>query len=152
MSPTGERLVQRANDEQALRDAGDPEARLNGAMKLGQFYLDQDRLDDAQTFFASLETDKAPVVSALGSLGRGVVKALQDDKDESNTLFLKACQKPDDLKQVLAVPQWRVWIGRARWCNKQNGLAERDVPAPLRANFPVTTEKLPKKPTQPKEK
>jgi serine/threonine-protein kinase len=107
-------------------------------MDLGMYYLEQDRLDDARALFLRLEQHRVPAFQVLGHLGIGIVGAMQNEPQESNTFFKKA-----DLKmrakqprwfenKIRADPQWRYWITRAIHQDLQNGLERREVPAAFR--------------------
>ncbi|MCI0637506.1 MAG: protein kinase [Gemmataceae bacterium] len=63
---------------------------LNFATKLGLLYLNQRRLDEADSLFKDLAADKhsAPM-RQLGKLGRAMALAFRDQPDESNKLFEK---------------------------------------------------------------
>jgi hypothetical protein len=84
--------------EKALRDAidlylnpgGGPSTPAKGlplCLDLAVFYLEQNRLDDAEKFFARLEGIKDKPYPTLGKLGRGIVLALRSQPAESNKLF-----------------------------------------------------------------
>src|SRR5262249_40127668 len=88
---------QRRN-EQFLREAvekyanpgGDRVSRdlgLRHSLELGVLYLKEDRLEEADQFFAGLI--KVPVYRILGRLGHAIVLARQDHAIESNKLFLE---------------------------------------------------------------
>jgi serine/threonine-protein kinase len=126
---------------------------LKAHMALALFYLDEDRIEEAENLFDTLRNGQKSSQVLLGKLGTSFVRALRNQHVDSNNLLHEALADADKrkhLEPVLADPKWRVWIGKARWFNHKNGLSEDGVSKYLTTNFPVTKEKppLPKKPTQ----
>jgi serine/threonine-protein kinase len=112
---------------------------LEHGMDLGLYYLEQDRLEDAQTLFVRLERHPAPSYQLLGHLGQGIVLALQNEPQESNKHFakthfeLRGKQPIRWLENLLRLdPKWRYWISKAIHYNVQNGLDRNDIPAAFR--------------------
>jgi predicted Ser/Thr protein kinase len=126
---------------------GDPvevQTGLGLCIKLGVFYLEHDRLDDALALFArleKLEKNRLPAYRTLGHLGRGIVLALQSRSQESNELFreiyIRGRDKPgkqrfDNLQGWMwRDEKWRYWMRKALFYNRQNGVKAEDVPTPL---------------------
>jgi serine/threonine-protein kinase len=124
-------------------------------LDLGLFYLEEDRLDDAERLFKRLQGRRdLPSYRLLGQLGEGIVLALRNEPKESNKLFREAVhsvfpgprkgkdRRPTPLGAALRGlfdnPQWRYWMTKARWYNARNHLAESDVPHWLKNNAPLT--------------
>jgi serine/threonine-protein kinase len=122
---------------------------LGVCMDLALFYLDENRLDDAEALFRRLEQVKEQrSYVLLGLLGKAIVLALRNRAADSNGMFRglfppagKKADKVDrswqPLLPVLQSANWRYWIARARWHNFQNGVPEKDVPFFLHHSFPV---------------
>ena len=160
--------------EQALRLLVDQTLNVRGAanpdkggfgncMELGLFYLDEDRLDEAEKHFDRLATFKEPSFLALGRTGKAIVLAARNKASESNTLLDKVFNPlgnapgrggkkgalppgvlPRTLQAELAPimplvnsPRGRDWLGRARWNNRKNGVKEEVVPRFLVRKFPL---------------
>jgi serine/threonine-protein kinase len=155
--------------EQTLREAAEqylsPQAGktsdlaggLGVCMDLGLFYLDENRLDDADALFRRLEPIQDPrSYKVLGLLGEAIVQALRNQAESSNGTFRglfggpgKKVDRPwQPLQPVLQSANWRYWIARARWHNYQNGVPEKDVPHFLRDRFPVKSSAPPRKPPE----
>jgi serine/threonine-protein kinase len=123
-------------------------------MDLGLEYLEANRLDDAEKLFKRLDgIVQVRPYHFLGHLGRGIVEALRNHPEESNTLFaqvfdnqafqnlhLKGLENPKQQQNpdvfMWAHPEWRYWMGKAVDCNRKNGLPEKDVPALLQKLYP----------------
>ncbi len=135
----------RQQREQALRQAaeqyinptdGYQNARtgLGICLDLGLFYLDNDRLEDAEQFFTRLEGIKqVKAYHNLGRLGRGIVLALRSDPKESNRLFREF------FKDVRFVPDPKVPKGPNKvpadleaelFHKRPDARLERNVPGP----------------------
>jgi serine/threonine-protein kinase len=149
ISPNEENVSLLGKREQALHKgveyATDANASLKAYMALALFYLDEDRINDAAKLFDRLRFKKEPAHALLGKLGNALVRARQSRHDDSNKLFHEVFSNPEPpkhLSPVLADPNWRVWIGRARWYNYENGVDENRVPQYLTANFSATTGKV----------
>jgi serine/threonine-protein kinase len=140
--------------EQALRQAAeqylDPAtASKNIATGYGLcadllvFYLENDRLDDAEKWSFRLESFKVPQYHHLGLVGRALVLALRNQVKDSNEMFSQLARElngprvQSPLKR-LDEPRHaalRYWITRALYYNGKNGLPESEVPSffkPLR--------------------
>jgi serine/threonine protein kinase len=136
--PEGTLVTERQKNEQFLREAvekyanpgNDPARRdlgLRVSLELGLFYLKDDRLEEANQFFASL-TDHPTKVRAyrtLGRLGHAIVLARQDKAAESNQLFLELLPsrgKPgaEQIRFFLNQPQLRYEMAHALEYNKAN--------------------------------
>ncbi len=76
---------------------------LDARIELGLFYLDQQRLDDAERFFQGLLANSAdvPAYQTLGEIGRGIVLARRDRPKESYAAFRKARTHPQYLTIML---------------------------------------------------
>jgi eukaryotic-like serine/threonine-protein kinase len=129
--------------EQALRDMAElylgarddkDTAGFGSCLALGVFYLEEDRLDDAEKLFARLDGRKDVRADRfLGGLGRGVVAALRNRPRESYQLlraalaeWVKAPRKPDPLvRQVVESQSFRYWVAKACWYNQKNGVREQ---------------------------
>ncbi|HEY7426579.1 MAG TPA: protein kinase [Gemmataceae bacterium] len=116
---------------------------LEHGMDLGLYYLEQDRLDDAQALFVRFERHPEPAYQLLGHLVQGVVLALENEPQESNKHFLKThfeLRGKQPIRQLLRWlenrlrqdPKWRYWISKAIHYNLQNGLNRNDIPAAFR--------------------
>jgi eukaryotic-like serine/threonine-protein kinase len=136
------------DEEKALRLVVEPylhshlagievQAGLNLCMKLGAFYLEHDRLDDAREFFARLEKHTRPVYQQLGHVGRAIVLALRNKAKESNELLRRVVpRRPQQAGRPIwdwmwQEEQWRYWVRKALHYNHQNGIKDKDVPEPL---------------------
>jgi serine/threonine-protein kinase len=139
--------------EQALRETVeqylDPAATskdvatgLGLCAKLAAFYLEHNRLEDAEKLFARLEGSKAAQYRWLGELGQALVLALRSRPAESNEMFKQAAREltgppPSQFKQLdePRLEPLRIWIAQALYYNARNGLPEAEVPSafkPLR--------------------
>jgi serine/threonine-protein kinase len=123
-----------------------PMKGLPMCLDLGVFYLEHDRLDDADRFFTRLESIKAPYPT-LGKLGRGIVLALRSQPAESNKLFQEVF-RDTPLKDSPRLPNagspavsqspefavwrqnalFRFWFAQALYFNEKNGQPLKDVP------------------------
>jgi tRNA A-37 threonylcarbamoyl transferase component Bud32 len=157
--PDRDALLSAKKREQALRDLAEPYLNKEKAsdtptagfvflMELGLFYLQQDRLDDAQELFKKLD-DMRQVESyhILGHVGRGIVLALRDQATESNRLFKDAFtpqrfpvpdgsakgvpKRGEPQLQIVQNAQMKYWLAEAIHYNERNGVARRDMPQPL---------------------
>src|SRR5262249_50552381 len=132
----------------------------NVCLDLGVFYLDENRLDDAEKLFRRLDKfERPPSYHVLGHFGLAIVQALRDQPQESNRLFVESFKKlaelraakppkgrplgagkppPDPaLQQLQPNPSGRYWLSKARWFNRKNG---EDVPPPYRGRIPLPPE------------
>jgi hypothetical protein len=145
--------------EQYLHPTGDfpnGTAGLLVCLDLGLFYLDHDRLDDAEALFVRLEGLKqAKYYRILGQLGRAIVLALRSQAAASANLFRQVFTSPalkfpepasaagkkprerlDPEMQMFFHPRLRFWLAEALTYNSKNGFAERDwLPAGLRGGL-----------------
>jgi serine/threonine protein kinase len=140
--------------ERALRDAIDvfltknPQVGLGLCLELAVLYFEQDRLDDAEKFFARLEgvgiRDVRPYPT-LVRFGRAIVLALRSQQVESNKLFVEiARESPFTSKDFPIKPgpaasgkpevaiwgtaPFKFWIAQALYYNEKNGLPRKEVP------------------------
>jgi serine/threonine-protein kinase len=131
-------------------DPGGDRARrdllLRNCVELGVFYLQKNRLDDADKFFnGDLAYRRLRACKVLGRLGHAIVLGLQNRAVESNNLFLEVLrEKTKDgadpvLQFFLDQPHLRYQISRALDYNKAN--------ATPRKPFPPELEKLREPPT-----
>jgi eukaryotic-like serine/threonine-protein kinase len=159
--------------EKALREAielylnpasgiKDPQGCLLLSINLSVFYFEQDRLDDAEKFFARLEGTQERRCTTLGRFGRAMVLALRSQPAESNKVFQEVFStKPfNELPARPGVgspgrpranepefviwykPEFRFWIAQALYYNEKNGLAKKEWPERLR-DFRDTLPKTP---------
>jgi serine/threonine-protein kinase len=122
-------------------DAVETQTGLGLCVKLGVFYLEHDRLDDALALFKRLEGHKMPAFRMLGYIGHGIVLALRSQSQESNevlrNLYVLGHDRP--LKQRFEGLQawmwrdekWRYWMRKALHYNLQNGVKMEDIPPAL---------------------
>jgi serine/threonine-protein kinase len=102
---------------------------------LAAFYLENDRLDDAEKLFLRLESLNPAQYHVLGQLGRAIVLALRSEPKESNQLLHQVCafwarqpgKKLDDVA-LLKNPTLRYWTAQALHYNSKNGLPDKEVP------------------------
>jgi serine/threonine-protein kinase len=149
--------------EQTLRDRAEdwlnpekfvknPAAGFGNCLDLALFYLENDRLDDAEKLFVRLDgfRQQSPAYHALGHLGRAITLALRNRAPESNKLFTEVTKwqhisrvleawlddrrmsapKQDPIQMWLD-PALRYWVVRALLYNEKNGVPDRDVPEAL---------------------
>jgi hypothetical protein len=105
---------------------------------LGLYYLENDRLADAESFFDSLADSSAPSFRTLGLLGKAIVLSRRDRANESNQVFLevvrsraRAGQPGDRLRVFFDKPQFPYEIARALTRNKANASPAHPFPAEL---------------------
>jgi serine/threonine-protein kinase len=107
---------------------------------LGLFYLQNDRLDDADKFFVELTNNphKVEAYKTLGQLGHAIVLALKNRARQSNELFLvllgtqaRDGKPPVRLPFLLSHPQLRYEISRALDYNKANATPAQPFPKRL---------------------
>jgi serine/threonine-protein kinase len=88
--PSEQERVMREAAEKYLAGPGKQPADVQVGLRLSQdlavFYLEEDRLDDADQLFRRLDKMPRPY-HVLGHVGRGIVLALRDKPQESNKLF-----------------------------------------------------------------
>jgi hypothetical protein len=145
-------MVSPAKREQALRDAAEQylgqtnktpnvQTGVGLCLDVALFYLEQDRLDDAESWFRRLELRaRAPQYHALGHLGRAIVLALRSKPQESNKLLcdiflpapkMEASGKYHGARPALQSLPFRSWLARAVDYNRRNGIPDREIPDPL---------------------
>ena len=152
-----ERILPSQKREQALRERAEeylnpdkaalnPAAGFGNCLDLGLFYLENDRLDDAEKLFVRMDAfpPGLPGYHALGHLGRAITLALRNKPEESNELFRKIAGWPQfrkvleawqDEKRVIARkneplrmwmdPSLRYWVVQALRHNERNGLPDK---------------------------
>jgi hypothetical protein len=76
---------------------------LKHSVDLGQFYLKERRLDDADRFFKELETPgkKSYAYHLLSQIGHAAVLAYKDQPQESNKIFVEIAK---DITQIETKP------------------------------------------------
>jgi len=141
------------SEETALRTVTEPylnsrptdpvevQTGLGLCVKLGVFYLEHDRLDDALTLFKRLEGHKMPAFRMIGHIGRGMVLALRSQSQESNEvfrdLFIHGTDRPPKQRfeglqaWMWRDDKWRFWMRKALHYNRQNGIKTEDIPPAL---------------------
>ncbi len=119
----------------------DVSTRLGVCLELGLFYLDQDRLDDAEKLFSQLKEIKhVRPYQNLGKVGLGIVLALRSQPKESNALFRDAFAsikvaldaKPTkgpvvEMQQLQQNGRLRYWLAEAFAYNKKNGVVDGNI-------------------------
>jgi serine/threonine-protein kinase len=140
-------------EEKALRTVAEPylksrpptaevQTGLGLCLKLGVFYLEHDRLDDALALFARLEKHPLPAYRMLGRVGHGIVLALQNRSAESNKefrdLYIQGRDRPpgkqrfENLQRWMwSEEKWHYWMKKALHYNLQNGVKRDDIPPAL---------------------
>jgi serine/threonine-protein kinase len=110
---------ERLLSHQLERPAPSPAAALRAHIDLGLFYLDHQRLGDADAYFQKLAADRqaAPTIQDLGQLGHGLVLAQEGKARESNEALLavrnRARSDPARTAALFDNPRLRVAIARA---------------------------------------
>jgi serine/threonine-protein kinase len=152
-SEEGRTALSEPSEETALRtvtepylnsrptDAVETQTGMGLCVKLGVFYLERDRLDDALNLFKRLEGHKMPAFRMIGHVGRGIVLALRSQSQESNEVFRNLFVHGNDTpaKQRFAGLQvwmwrdekWRYWMRKALHYNRQNGIKTEEIPSAL---------------------
>jgi hypothetical protein len=148
--------------EKALREAidlylnpasgiKDPQACLLLCTNLAVYYFEQDRLDDAEKFFARLDGTQERRFTTLARFGRAIVLALRSQPAESNKTFQEVFStkpfselprpgvvspgRPRPNEPEFAIwykPEFRFWIAQALYYNEKNGLPKKEWPDRLR--------------------
>jgi eukaryotic-like serine/threonine-protein kinase len=152
--------------EQPLRAAAEPyltsvqtaknnqSKGLSACMELGVFYLEQNKLEDANKLFRDLEDMRSlDSFRFLGRLGHAIVLALRNQSKESNALFKEVFSRDQHgfenffrkgrdkgREQPATVPHSEIlydskihdWLLKAVNANEIGGVARNDVPLPLR--------------------
>jgi serine/threonine protein kinase len=133
-----------------------PTAGVEASMELAGFYLENNKLDDADKLFTRVENVRqVEQYHFVGRLGHAIVLALSNHQRESNDLFEKIFTPPrGDYKkglggksgrdkggepresheqhpQLLQNPQLKYWLAEAIHYNEKNGIQRRDMPAGL---------------------
>jgi serine/threonine protein kinase len=159
--PAGEQIDAEASpldDEPALRRAAeiylasgpgkDVSVGMSLCLKLANLYLEEHRLEEADKLFTRLDgIDKVQAYHLFGRLGRGIVLALNNQKEESNKLFRDVAyglphkevvlpksgvRRPDgELVKVCQNPVFLYWLAQAVHYNHVNGLPDDQLPRPL---------------------
>jgi serine/threonine-protein kinase len=145
-------LVDKALDPaNGFKDVPD---NLRLCLKLGVFYLENDRYDKADELFARLEglQKQAHPYYVLGVVGRGVTLALLDRPKESAQHFRDAATlfpappRRGAESALLQDPHLRFWIAKALRHNRENGAADADVLPPFRQFLPQPPKDRPRPP------
>ena len=107
VDPFGQTGRKQSVDEKALKQLVDEYANAQGttqigtgveaAFKLGAFYVRENRLDDAEKLFESLNRG-VPAYRLLGQIGEAIVLAYRDEHAKSNKLFLVLADEFKDLE------------------------------------------------------
>jgi serine/threonine-protein kinase len=154
-SPQKREKVLREAIKEYLNPAGSQKDQRVGVglcIDLALFYFEQDRLDDADKFFARLEPLHTRPYSTLGHIGQGIVLALRSRQAESNAVFVDVFGKkpfvapdmglpPLRPNAILPVPktpqpefwiwnnlQFRFWLAQAIYYNEKNGVSKKEMP------------------------
>jgi serine/threonine-protein kinase len=151
----GKAALPEKSEEEALRtvvepylnstpnDGMDAQVGQGLCMKLGVFYLEHDRLEDALELFSRLHRHRRQNSGyrMLGQVGHAIVLALQNHPHEFNKL-LQELGRPvpnqptrtrfDNLQWMWRDKTWCYWMRKALHYNLENGLKREDIPAPLR--------------------
>jgi serine/threonine-protein kinase len=149
----GKTIPLETGEEAALRTVTEPylnsrptdpveiQTGLGLCVKLGVFYLEHDRLDDALTFFKRLEGHKMPAFRMIGHVGHGIVLSLRSQSQESNEVFRNlyvlgldrpAKQRFEGMQTWMwRDDKWRYWMRKALHYNRQNGIKTEDIPTAL---------------------
>jgi serine/threonine-protein kinase len=133
----------------APRDVEDLVTGFKLCLKLGLYYLEAGRLDDAEQLFTRLDHPFHNVrpYHTLGRLGRGIVLALRNRARESNQMFREALTGPQHDRlpprrfkgaafPLWVNPQWCYQVTQALYYNACNGVKDEDVPPPFRKFLP----------------
>jgi len=144
--------------EQYLTTTGTNQNAVTGlgvCLDLVLFYLENDRLDEAEVFFKRLEAVKNKWYVTLGRLGQAIVLALKSKPHPSSELFHEVFKKrltfPEPAKnpaknpepkrvvrnepelQVFLNPRLLHWIKEAVYYNEKNGVTDKEwLPARVR--------------------
>jgi hypothetical protein len=117
----------------------DVQTGAGNCRNLAVYYLEQHRLDDAESLFRRLNAVGIRPYHVLGHLGLGVVAALRNKPHESNKFFrdIFFAGKADLVVKRLDGlilghnPQWSYWLARAVDYNRKNHLDDKEIPPPL---------------------
>ncbi|HEV8062437.1 MAG TPA: serine/threonine-protein kinase [Gemmataceae bacterium] len=116
-------------------DPGMERARINrgvtNRIELGQLYLDQRRLEEADQFFGNLATSKVNQYRVLGRLGHGLVLAYQNHPKESNKVLGESLTELKRIPLLANNPVLKYEIARAIGFNKANATPSDPLPAEL---------------------
>jgi hypothetical protein len=111
---------------------------VTNRIDLGQFYLREHRLEDADQYFAELAASKVKPYHTLGRLGHAMVLAYQDKTEESNKEFLDliggkpgAGEHAERMQLLMNQPRLRAEIARALNFNKANTSSASTFPSQL---------------------
>jgi serine/threonine-protein kinase len=153
-SPDLEAVVSAQKREQKLRDAAEeylnpqsaarnPQAGFGLCMDLGLFYLEQNKLDDADKWFTRLDNmRRVDSYHVLGHVGRAIVLALRNQSKDSNDLFKEVFRRPEmgprpgirrlePHVQMFQNPQMRYWLAEAIYYNQKGGVSRSEMPQGL---------------------
>jgi serine/threonine-protein kinase len=141
-----ERVEEYLNPEKAAKN---PAAGFGNCLDLALFYLDSDRLEDAEKLFIRLDDfgPQVPEYHELGHVGRAITLALRNKPEESNKLFTEFANMAKFKNNVLAAwqddtrlsvrkndpfkmwkdPALRYWVVQALRYNERNGLPDTAV-------------------------
>jgi serine/threonine-protein kinase len=133
--------ARRVMGEKFLEDPKAPDAALGlgECLQLGLYYLDHDRLADAEAWFRRMDEQPPGPCHQLGHLGLGITLALQSKAQESNRM-LGECfvrprplhPKPPNAARPLT-PALRFYLLKALDYNRKNGIKDEDVPLGVQA-------------------
>ncbi len=116
-------------------DPGTERPRINrgvtNRLELGQLYLDQRRLEEADQFFGNLAASKVHQYRVLGRLGHGLVLAYQDRPKESNKVLNESLNELKRVPLLANNPVLKYEIARAIGFNKANATPSDPLPAEL---------------------
>jgi serine/threonine-protein kinase len=137
--------------------AKNPTAGVEACMDLGFFYLENNKLSDADKLYLRLEDMRqVEAYHTLGRVGHAIVLALTNRQKESNELFAEVFKpqfnpRPggsgsktgrdkggdardwhDPHPQLFQNPQMRFWLAEAIHYNEKNGIRLQEMPAGLR--------------------
>jgi serine/threonine protein kinase len=114
----------------------DVQTRTTVCRDLALFYLENDRLDEAEQLFARLAKTPGRPAHLIAHCGQAIVLALQSRPEESNKLFREtlgvrnhtAADKKADNLPLWQNERWRYWLTRAVHYNRSNGVPPKDMP------------------------
>jgi serine/threonine-protein kinase len=114
----------------------DVQTGAGNCRNLAVFYLEQHRLDDAESLFRRLDAMRIRPYHVLGHLGLGIVAALRSKPHESNKFFRDIVKAEPGVKRLDGLilgqnPQWSYWLARAVDYNRKNHLDDKEIPPPL---------------------
>jgi serine/threonine-protein kinase len=111
---------------------------VSNRIDLSQFYLRENRLDDAERFFIELMGSRVRAYHTLGKIGHAIVLAYQNKTTESNREFLGLIggnpgegEHAERMQLLMNQPRLRAEIARALTFNKANATAAEGFPLRL---------------------